>query len=384
VLIRYRREGAPRRGSGLRIGKKFVLTADHCADGTDHTVIVAGEQHRATVKVRSNTSAVDLAVLDASGLPDLEPMRCADINRDQAAIVTGCTALGFPIWKGSADRPLLAQASGYVPTAEDADPSGRGVQRLSFKIDDPEAKLVPLPRGGLDAPGSVWAGMSGSALLVDNCLVGVIRSHTASEGERSLTATPLSAIGSLGPELAGQFWAALSLPDPPMLAPVRTSAIRQVPLDPALGQLLERQRQWCSRQDIAFHTPAMLRVLLDIPDGAAARAFDAVGPGRANAVRTMLRDHLANEAAGSRFLAFDWIDREDVRHAAELADADQAAVIGQRHLLLGVLGAETTTIRSLREWLGVGAFDRLVEAAWHADDTPVEPPTTPGNPFTRR
>ena len=42
VLIRYLRDGKARRGSGLRVAGRFVLTADHCANGTGHTVVVGG------------------------------------------------------------------------------------------------------------------------------------------------------------------------------------------------------------------------------------------------------------------------------------------------------------------------------------------------------
>ena len=45
VLIRYFREGKPRRASGLRVSGQYVLTADHCADGTGHKVVVEGDEH---------------------------------------------------------------------------------------------------------------------------------------------------------------------------------------------------------------------------------------------------------------------------------------------------------------------------------------------------
>jgi len=44
VLVRYTRNGEPRRGSGLRVGGRYVLTADHCADGEDHRIVVGGQE----------------------------------------------------------------------------------------------------------------------------------------------------------------------------------------------------------------------------------------------------------------------------------------------------------------------------------------------------
>src|SRR5690349_2126866 len=102
VFIRYARNGMPRRGSGLRVGGRFVLTADHCANGTDHEVIVGGQAFPATVHVRSETSDADLAVLVAPGLPPLEPLSCALVARNVAGYLNQCVALGYPVWK---DKP---------------------------------------------------------------------------------------------------------------------------------------------------------------------------------------------------------------------------------------------------------------------------------------
>ena len=47
-----------RRGSGLRVGGTYVLTADHCANGTDHTVVVNGRDYPATVALRGGLGGV--------------------------------------------------------------------------------------------------------------------------------------------------------------------------------------------------------------------------------------------------------------------------------------------------------------------------------------
>lgn len=226
VLIRYTRDGESRRGSGLRVGGQFVLTADHCASGTNHRLVVSGHEYPATVHVRSNDQDVDLAILVADDLPAVEPLRCAMVNRGVVDKLVDCMALGFPSWKQNphvdkqepskdkGSRPVLAQTTGDVPTAEGIDPWCKTVELLSFKITDPEAQGRTVPKGSLDQPTSIWAGMSGSGVLTpDDMLVGVIRSHTLAEGGRSLTVTPLDAINTLPTDVASAIWRALSVAD---------------------------------------------------------------------------------------------------------------------------------------------------------------------------
>src|SRR6478609_4908217 len=95
VLLRYTRDGQARRGSGLHVGGTFVLTADHCATGTGHTVVVEGRDYPATVAFRGG-GEVDIAVLSAPGLPVLLPLSCARVNTGIAARIEDCVALGFP------------------------------------------------------------------------------------------------------------------------------------------------------------------------------------------------------------------------------------------------------------------------------------------------
>jgi tetratricopeptide (TPR) repeat protein len=218
VLLRYTRDGQSRRGSGLRIARRYVLTADHCADGADHRVIVGRQEYSASVLVRSQSSTVDLAVLQAPGLPEVERLPCALVNQKVARHLAGCTALGFPKWKDRDDGPRLAQVGGFVPTGEDATPSGGAdtPRLMSLKITDPEAKASgrAVRPGDLDQTGSLWAGMSGAVLVTsDSVIIGVIRSHATAEGN-SLTVTPLAAINALDGDRADIFWRALAVPDP--------------------------------------------------------------------------------------------------------------------------------------------------------------------------
>ena len=216
VLIRYLRDNEPRRGSGLLIGGQFVLTADHCANGADHRVIVDGQSLSAMVHVRSESTAVDIAVLKVPqlALAKVQQIRCALVNRSIADEVKGCRALGFPAWKnGVHGGPTLAQAGGYLPTAEGLNPEeDGGTGLLAFKITDPEPATPTVPKGDLDSPRSQWAGMSGAVIITEDDLVlGVVRSHSLSEGTRSLTVTGLEKINQLPQPVAALFWSALGV-----------------------------------------------------------------------------------------------------------------------------------------------------------------------------
>lgn len=219
VFIRYTRNGVSRRGSGLRLGGCFVLTADHCVNGTGHVLVIEGREYPATVHVRSGTGLVDVAVLVAPTLPDLPAVGFALVNREHALVIDGCQSLGYPSWKGTPELPELAQPQGSVPTAEGRLPTQEAqVELLSFKIHDGQVTGHPVPDGPLDAPTSVWAGMSGSAVLTaDGIVIGVVRSHAFSEGGQSLTITPLDAIRTLPQQTAELFWAAMGVNDPDSL-----------------------------------------------------------------------------------------------------------------------------------------------------------------------
>ena len=146
ILLRYTRDGSPRRGSGLRISGTYVLTADHCANGTDHTVIVDGRDYPATVTLRSGRSDVDIAVLSAPDLPVLAPMSCARVNTEIAARIEDCVALGFPTWNRRGGVDYRVKADGYVGTGEGASPhAGADLGPvLAFKLTSPAIR----DRGG--------------------------------------------------------------------------------------------------------------------------------------------------------------------------------------------------------------------------------------------
>lgn len=184
VLLRYTRDGGWRRGSGLRVGGTLVLTAEHCAQGSDHAVVVAGREYPVEVAWRGGRADVDIAVLSAPDLPAVQPLSCARVNTWIAARIDGCVALGFPKWNDTTSK-RRAQADGYVPTAEGADPFAAvgAPELLTFKITTPAIRDVRVDAGDLDRESTPWGGMSGAVIVSrDDQIVGVVRGHAPAAG----------------------------------------------------------------------------------------------------------------------------------------------------------------------------------------------------------
>ncbi|KAB7739154.1 hypothetical protein GA707_20540, partial [Nostocoides sp. F2B08] len=218
VLIRYQVNGKGFVGSGLRVRDRFVLTADHCAQGTGHQVqLLNGSRYEATVHVRSGSAEVDLAVLAlGKDAPTMEGLGAARVDRAVADSIRGCQALGFPRWRRNQEgNRILAQVDGAVPTGEGLRPDSGGAEAelLELKGTGPSVREHPTSPGEL-VQGSPWGGMSGAAVVVNDLVLGVVRSHNLAAGSGSLTVTPLSALTALPDLIRDPFVDALGLPDP--------------------------------------------------------------------------------------------------------------------------------------------------------------------------
>ena len=214
VLLRYERDAVSRRGSGLHIADRFVLTAAHCANGSNLRVVKDGHEVPANVLVRSDDPDIDLALLEVPDLQPIPAMPIARVERRLPTEVRECVALGLPLWKDGAHGPRLAQVMGDIPTAENADPQAvrRRIEPLTLKITNQQVREHPIPKGALDQPGSPWAGMSGAAAVTaDGMVLGVVRGHSPAEGMASLTMTSLEAIDDLPREIATEFWRCLGV-----------------------------------------------------------------------------------------------------------------------------------------------------------------------------
>lgn len=165
-----------------------------------------------------------------------------------------------------------------------------------------------------------------------------------------------------------------------LASPAQQRVLSLPPLAEPLRHELDEVRERCRMTGRALITPDILLLLLSLPFGRTAACFAAVRTGLDSTVQHMLHSYLATARPGP-FRPFDWSERPDVLRARQLAAADDAAVVTDAHLLLGILDAGSTTSRQLVAWLGQD-YDRLRSAAEAAAQGPhASPGTTPGVVF---
>lgn len=242
-------------GSGLIVRDCVVLTADHVAVGSKHTVETP--EGRLPVKsiVRSGADDVDLAVLWlAKPVPGLSQLEYARVDRTSPTRIDECVVVGFPLWKKLGKKRVSAQVHGFVRTGEDLQVLAGGVdaQPLTL-IGDRTPQEPDIPEGpvdyGYDKP---WGGMSGAVVLAQGAAIGVIRSHTLSKGAHTLTVTPLTALRLLPPARYEEFCEALGIDDvgqlmtlggtplPPGASPVSPSSPPTVDVGAFSRKVIER------------------------------------------------------------------------------------------------------------------------------------------------
>jgi Trypsin-like peptidase domain len=169
-------------GSGFLLTNRLVLTARHVVQPHREIVIrpLASED-----KIRCQVIWVgrdtDTALLEILGHlpPDLQDMRSAGLGRPiGTSRPLACSAIGFP-W--CQQRPDGRRDTEHL----------RGeIQLGTAALDDRYQVSVQsgIPHRPKDS--SAWAGMSGSALLADDLVVGVITEDTPNFTGGRLTAVP--------------------------------------------------------------------------------------------------------------------------------------------------------------------------------------------------
>ena len=230
ALIRYTApDGTRCVGSGLLIDERWVLTADHVAEGTGHRVECDRGAAAVAEVVRSGTPEVDLAVLRlGEPFAGLARLGCARVDRSLVDRVSGCAAVGFPRWRKDGDRRRSAQVDGWLPTAEGLESTADAGLRAGWLtlVGDriPGAPEIPVGTLSETAP-SPWGGMSGAVVIADALVVGVVRSHNMAAGGQSLTVTPVTAVDQLTGPIRQRFWDALGVADPGLLPVLPDKAV---------------------------------------------------------------------------------------------------------------------------------------------------------------
>jgi tetratricopeptide (TPR) repeat protein len=199
-------------GSGFLIRDGYVLTAAHNV-GQGEIVVRTGSVERLAEICVTGDDAADIALLKLTGgageLGSFRRRSFGAVDRDTAAFVDRCWAIGFPRFKERAAVPgqpdqgkpfrLSTQVGGRIPTGENL-----RTQLLTLHVGQTQRPLA----GNPDSQ-SAWSGMSGAVVFADQVVVGVITEHHRPEGGSSLTVVPVTAIDGL-PD-AAEWWRLLEV-----------------------------------------------------------------------------------------------------------------------------------------------------------------------------
>ena len=209
-------------GSGYLIGGRLVLTAAHSVDyrqelGDNAQLLVrtiGGSEFAARVVLAGDESGqVDMALLEISDSrfdEFLPPVSFARVDRDSAAPVSGCWAVGFP--RFSEAGPVLAEGSRRETWHVRGDILPGGKLRSGLLPLQVTSTPQPLPT---PLTGSEWEGISGAVVFAADArdgdrAIGVISTHHRPEGPSALVVVPVTAIDKL--PMGVQWWRQLGVP----------------------------------------------------------------------------------------------------------------------------------------------------------------------------
>jgi len=286
-------------GSGYLIGARLVLTAAHAVGyrqelGDDAQLLVrtiGGSEFAArVVLVCDESSRVDLALLEISDSRFdelLPPVGFARVDRDSAAPVSGCWAVGFPRF-GEAG-PVLAEGSRRETWHVRGDILPGGKLRSGLLSLQVTSTPQPLPT---PLAGSEWEGMSGAVVFAADArdgdrAIGVVSTHHRPEGPSSLVVVPVTAIDRL--PMGVRWWRQLGVPG--------LDALSVVPRQASLAGVAAATRTL--PRDIASFTGRQreLRELVDAAVGlGGVVGIHAIG-GMAGIGKTAFAVHAAHQLA---------------------------------------------------------------------------------------
>ncbi|MBP2051736.1 hypothetical protein J2Z21_004713 [Streptomyces griseochromogenes] len=187
--------GAPRRrGSGYRVGGRYVLTAAHVVEPPFTKVQVRFEADQdgewsADSDVVMRSGPADLALLDmGEHLPAAPPVRHAPRYAvlPETDVTLPVTAVGFPRFKLRED--VGPGPEGSPGRYRDSCHVDGTVSVLSNRREGTLEVAVPPPADVVGPEHSPWEGMSGAVLWSGGVVIGMITTHHRSDGLGRLAA----------------------------------------------------------------------------------------------------------------------------------------------------------------------------------------------------
>ncbi|MEO3765036.1 trypsin-like peptidase domain-containing protein [Streptomyces sp. B8F3] len=188
--------GTPgRRGSGYRVGDRYVLIAAHLVAPPVASLRVRFDADRpgewtteAVIGLRSEAADLALLELAAPRGTAVSPPRYAAVP--DTDVVLPFTAVGFPRFKlrkddGTARRPDDGSLAQYRDTFH----ASGTIAALSNRREGTLELAVQPPSDTVEPDRSPWQGMSGAAVWSDDAVIGVIATHHRTDGPGRLAAT---------------------------------------------------------------------------------------------------------------------------------------------------------------------------------------------------
>ncbi|HEV2567860.1 alpha/beta hydrolase [Sphingomonas sp.] len=155
-------------------------------------------------------------------------------------------------------------------------------------------------------------------------------------------------------------------------------------IEPELRGRLDRRLLACSTAGLPFRAFHKLDAVFSMQTGFAASVLGGVKPGGFESVRDWLREAVRTQSSSEPGEEHALPPIEEDAHleaAAELAAAERAKAVDERHLLLAILADRASgTVRQLAEFLGDAGFDRFVDATRSARPSAAKLSRTPAGP----
>ncbi|MGJ5753029.1 trypsin-like peptidase [Streptomyces puniciscabiei] len=196
VIVVHGTGSRGRRGSGYRVGERYVLTAAHLVEPPLTTVVVRFQADRpdewhAEAGVVLRSGPADLALLEMAQRPSTAPPvqhTPSYAVLPETDVTLPVTAVGFPRFKLREDVGPGPLAEGEVSRYRDSCHVDGTVSVLSNRREGTLEVAVRPPADVAGPEHSPWEGMSGAALWSGGAVVGLITAHHRSDGLGRLAA----------------------------------------------------------------------------------------------------------------------------------------------------------------------------------------------------